>query len=257
MSIATEIQRLQTTKADIKSAIEEKGVEVGNGTIDTYAEKVREISVGGGEDTARYCSQIMIEDFNLLGKEEVVLNLDNATTLQNFNFTDHIAPRPPSNTTLKHLTIICPNKITSLSQAFARHYSGDNALEHLTLNFDTSEVTSWYYAFNSLNVLKVIDGQPLNLSKGNSFDSFRGLALLEEVRFVENSIYKTISFAQSPKLSDLTIQSIIDGLATVDTAQTLTLHANTKILQSQVDSANAKGWTVAGGVVVSEEEYYG
>ena len=39
MSIATEIQRLQTAKADIRTAIEEKGVEVGDGLIDTYAEK--------------------------------------------------------------------------------------------------------------------------------------------------------------------------------------------------------------------------
>ena len=48
MSIATEITRIKTAKADIKSAIEEKGVEVGNGTIDTYADKIGEISGGGG-----------------------------------------------------------------------------------------------------------------------------------------------------------------------------------------------------------------
>jgi hypothetical protein len=48
MSIATEIQRLQTAKENIRTAIEEKGVEVGNGTIDTYAEKIGEISVGSG-----------------------------------------------------------------------------------------------------------------------------------------------------------------------------------------------------------------
>ena len=48
MSIANEIQRLQSAKADIKSAIEEKGVTVGDGTIDIYAEKISEISVGSG-----------------------------------------------------------------------------------------------------------------------------------------------------------------------------------------------------------------
>ena len=48
MSIATEIQRLETAKSDIKTAIEEKGVEVGDGTIDTFADKIREITVGGG-----------------------------------------------------------------------------------------------------------------------------------------------------------------------------------------------------------------
>lgn len=48
MSIATEIQRLQQAKTDIKTAIEAKGVTVGDGTIDTYAEKISEISGGGG-----------------------------------------------------------------------------------------------------------------------------------------------------------------------------------------------------------------
>jgi hypothetical protein len=48
MSIATEIQRLQGAKANIKNAIEQKGVTVGDGTIDTYAEKISEISGGGG-----------------------------------------------------------------------------------------------------------------------------------------------------------------------------------------------------------------
>ena len=42
MSIDLEIQRLQTAKADIKTAIEEKGVQVGDGLIDTYAEKISE-----------------------------------------------------------------------------------------------------------------------------------------------------------------------------------------------------------------------
>ena len=42
MSIATEIQRLQSTKTAIKSAIENKGVTVGDGTIDTYAAKIDE-----------------------------------------------------------------------------------------------------------------------------------------------------------------------------------------------------------------------
>ena len=50
MSIATEIQRLQEAKADIKAAIEEKGVEVGNGLIDGYADKVDEVYDKGVTD---------------------------------------------------------------------------------------------------------------------------------------------------------------------------------------------------------------
>lgn len=49
MSIASEITRLQTAKADIKSAIEAKGVTVpSNASIDTYDTYVSQISGGGG-----------------------------------------------------------------------------------------------------------------------------------------------------------------------------------------------------------------
>lgn len=49
MSIATEIERLQNAKTSIKTAIENKGVVVGDGTIDTYASKIEEIK---GLDTS-------------------------------------------------------------------------------------------------------------------------------------------------------------------------------------------------------------
>lgn len=43
MSISTEIQRLQSAKENIKNAIEEKGVSVGNGLLDTYPDKIDEV----------------------------------------------------------------------------------------------------------------------------------------------------------------------------------------------------------------------
>lgn len=49
MSIATEITRLQTAKADLKTAIEGKGVTVPSATkIDGYADLVDSIQTGGG-----------------------------------------------------------------------------------------------------------------------------------------------------------------------------------------------------------------
>ena len=100
--------------------------------------------------------------------------------------------------------------------------------------------------------------EPFNISKVTEANkTFNNCAKLKDIRFVAETIKVSISFPSSSLLTAESIQSIIDGLATVETARTLTLHANTKILQSQVDSANAKGWTIAGGTVISEEEYYG
>lgn len=50
MTIAENLQRIQTAKADIKTAIENKGVNVGDITIDGYAAKIDEIESGSAED---------------------------------------------------------------------------------------------------------------------------------------------------------------------------------------------------------------
>ena len=52
MSIASEISRIQSAKADIKSAIESKGVTVPNDAkIDAYAPLIQAIGGGGGSET--------------------------------------------------------------------------------------------------------------------------------------------------------------------------------------------------------------
>lgn len=55
MSVFSEITRIKAAKEAIRAAIEEKGVSVGDGTLDTYADKIGEIEVGGGDEwKARY-----------------------------------------------------------------------------------------------------------------------------------------------------------------------------------------------------------
>lgn len=51
MSLNSEITRITNAKAAIKTAIEGKGVAVGDGTIDTYAEKINQIQQGGDATT--------------------------------------------------------------------------------------------------------------------------------------------------------------------------------------------------------------
>jgi hypothetical protein len=131
----------------------------------------------------------------------------------------------------------------------------DNKTVKRIVGINTANVVSISRMFVN-SVIETIE-RPFNFSLINrAIDSFNSAASLRDVSFVAETIKVSIAFS-SPVLSDESIQSIFDGLATVTTAQTLTLNANLKILQSQVDAANAKGWTVAGGTVVSEEEYYG
>lgn len=213
---------------------------------------------GSGVEFDRYLKTAQFTSLNMFGTSEVVLNFDNMSGFINLFSIDKAEN---TNTTVEHLTINSPNEITSLqSMLYCNSASYDYVLKRVTLNFETQNCTNFQHAFTGQRALEIVDGTPLNMSAVMSAirtAAFTTTPALKEVRFEKESIPLNISFAQSDNLSTETIQSIIDGLATVDTAQTLTLHASIKILQSQVDSANAKGWTIAGGTVVSEEEYYG
>ncbi len=121
---------------------------------------------------------------------------------------------------------------------------------------NTEKVENFYNAFRYCQALTDISILDFS-SCANAGQCFQVCGLLANVEIVPQTIKVSISFGDSPLLTVESKQSVFDGLATVTTAQTLTLNANAKILQSQVDTANAKGWTVAGGIIVSEEVYYG
>ena len=78
MSVASEIARLQNAKASIKTSIENKGVTVGDGTIDTYASKIDEISTSSavlGIKTITSNGTYKAVDDNLDGYSEVEVNI--------------------------------------------------------------------------------------------------------------------------------------------------------------------------------------
>ena len=130
-------------------------------------------------------------------------------------------------------------------------------IEIVDLEFSTKNIIDYGSVFGNSKKLTEINGTIDFSSATNVNYMFDNCINLTKVTFAPNTLSLSISLYACSKLSAESVQSIIDGLATVETAQTLTLNAYAKILQSQVDSANAKGWTVAGGKVVSEEEYYG
>lgn len=85
MSVASEIQRLQTAKADIKTAIENKGVTVpSSAKLDTYDDYIDSISGGGGTYQQKTVSpatsqQVITPDTGYDALSQVTVN---AATLQ-------------------------------------------------------------------------------------------------------------------------------------------------------------------------------
>lgn len=85
----------------------------------------------------------------------------------------------------------------------------------------------------------------------NINNAFQALSKLVNVTFKSNTLSKSVSFANSPLLSDASIQSITDGLAdlTGQTAQVLTVHKDVRAkIESnpeQLASITDKNWTLA------------
>lgn len=75
MTISSELNRIQNAKASIKAAIEDKGVPVDSSLrLDGYAEKIGEISGGGGEPWKITDTSFLFYKSARLGKQEELLS---------------------------------------------------------------------------------------------------------------------------------------------------------------------------------------
>ena len=225
MSIATEIQRLQTAKADIKTAIENKGVEVGNGTIDTYAEKISEISAGG----------IYYDTF-----WDIFQDYGNRRTYQEcFRrgwSDDNYNPKYP----------IVTDSSGNINAYDIFIYNSNITDTKVDIDISQSKTTRTMFlsCTNLVTIRKIITSENVT-----SYDrNFSNCTKLENITF-EGVIGCNISFVHSSKLSDASVQSIIDHLAdlTGQATQTLTFHkeVGAKLTDTQKATITAKNWTLA------------
>ena len=193
-----------------------------------------------------FVKTVQFNSLNDFGKTDVELNLDSCTTLMTLCY---VTNAEYINTTVEHLTINNAKPIYASAMLQCSYACRDLMLKRLTLNFDTSNISTWQNAFNCLYALETIDGQPINLSSAtNVTNIFMNMPALTFCRFVGESIKLSISFSRSPELSTDTIQSIIDGLAdlTGSTTQTLTLSGTTAayLTDTQKATITAKNWSL-------------
>lgn len=128
---------------------------------------------------------------------------------------------------------------------FSSCFSTCRNLVHL-VGVDTSSAINLADMFLNCSKLETIT-EPFNVSNATNLNkAFNGCVALKKIRFVENTINVSIAF-NSAYLSTDSIDSIIGGLATVTTAQTLTLHADVKakLTQTQLDTISGKNWNLA------------
>jgi hypothetical protein len=265
---------VESELAEIENLIDESGVL--EDTEGTVTEKVEELVDELGVFRHIIVATSMFYEAQSF-PNKAVINLPNALNISqlcaewdsgNIPIVDELTVNAPNirvsttacmsrmfinNHGVKKVILNVPNESQYMQNTF------DNAisLEEIVLNFSTKNIKEYSSTFSNCKKLNKIIGVLDFSSATKVTNMFFNCANLEEVRFEPNTLSISTSLTNSSKLSAESKQSIFDGLATVETAQTITFHKDVKILQAQVDSANAKGWTVAGGTVVSEEEYYG
>lgn len=130
--------------------------------------------------------------------------------------------------------------VTAMTTMFDYNYRVGNVY----LNIDTSKVTSFQWFIG--NYIQNIYGDFDLSSATNLSGAFTGQHL-RIITFKPETIHISITFYNASHLTDESIQSIINGLAQAETAQTLTLHSTVKakLTEEQIAAINEKGWTLA------------
>ena len=109
------------------------------------------------------------------------------------------------------------------------------------INMSSSKDARLMFSGSGIEIIE----DPLDISQVTNTTYAFACDNLTEIRFVSGTIKVNIDFSKCSKLSAQSIQSIIDGLATVTTAQTLTLNSTIILTDAQKASITAKGWTLA------------
>lgn len=156
--------------------------------------------------------------------------------------------------TLESIEQFNVSSATNLASLFAR----SNNLKSVNFVNSTSKVTNFSGLFAGKTVLETVKGLDLS-SATNLVSMFASCSNLKNITFVENSIKINFNLGSSSLLSDESIQSLINGLATVETAQNLTIHSDvaTKLTDEQKATISSKNWNIdipSGGEVKTELE---
>lgn len=164
-------------------------------------------------------------------------------------------------------------KVPRYAGEISRLFIGCNKLKDFTVDFSEAErLTIANFAFRqttmtSLNIigelplnleartmfaqnskLVSVTGTPVNISTFRYTDVFSGNPLLEEIRFAAGGIANSFDIAYSSKLSDKSIQSVIDGLADCTGLTTRIIYFHTtvvkKLTEKQLKQVSSKNWSI-------------
>ena len=158
MNISENLQRIITAKTEIKSALLEKGIDVGEGTIDTYAVEIQNADIAGGDSkpvlpngiclSGSTWSEFHCEDYDWRYVRDYISMFEDCTSLK----------------TISGLNTLDLSKTTTLNSMF----SGCSGLTSLDIStWDTSNVvdmTDMFYQCKGLTSLDLSSWDTSNVT---------------------------------------------------------------------------------------------
>ena len=201
MSVATEIQRIQNAKADIKTAIENKGGTV-SGTIDNYATAIDNLPSGGTS----------LPDWSEIGyssaPQTLLDNFDRSVSVKNnWDASPQYTPGLSQYTDLYYMPVVDTSQRTSFYNLFS-------SVQYLEIipSLDSSNVTDFsYMCYGSARIKSI--GQ-LDTSKGTNFlYMFRNCAWLKDIPVLNLSSATSLSnmLYNCSNLTDASLDNILQS----------------------------------------------
>lgn len=142
------------------------------------------------------------------------------------------------NSNIERIDFYIANPFTTHNGCFR----GTSKLKYIKgINMSSSKNMGLMFAGSGIEIIE----EPMDISQVTTTQNAFACDDLTEIRFVSGTIKLSLDFNRCSKLSAQSIQSIIDGLATVTTAKTLTFNSAITLTDAQKASITAKGWTLA------------
>lgn len=205
---------------------------------DAYQRKGRPTFLGSMFAGAGWRSETFYPKYNIVSD-----GYGCASMFYMFDYEGRTSGKPPLNLEerLNELGITI-----DLTRSFSPATMFQQANISVVPELDFSTFTGMGYIFYGAD--RVVTIRKLKVNENASWsNAFTSATALENITF-EGVIGKSISFADSPKLTTASVQSIIDHLKdlTGATAQTLTFHATVggKLTDAQKAAITAKNWTL-------------
>jgi hypothetical protein len=183
------------------------------------------------------------ENYDFVLKVKKVPALSNSTCSWMFN----------NAWNLKSITMIVDEETTlaiNLESAFAISSAANKTLQLIDLSrfnrrFKGSMNNFCRYQKRLISILGALDFSKVT----NTTNAFQDCLALTDIEFAEGTIPVSISFANSPLLSEASVQSIIDGLMTITdgVARTITFHQgvrNNLTSEQENEIVNVRKWTL-------------